>query len=322
MDFYKGLLMWGVIWGHTITALLNGSTNDIGIHPIFRTYDMPFFMAISGYFFSFSFRKYRIDKLILNKITTLVFPTLLWTLILYQGRNLFGSFYFIWAVFWSSIIIGVVNTLIHNRTIQIVFFILLTIGFHFLPVSSHIIYNLPFLFPFFVVGYYAMPLIEQMRKKFALFIIPLFVCILCFWSTSYSIWNAGANLMEGSQVLLSVTMRAIVGMTGIMGMSIVFDMFHMYLSDSFPRFLRVLEGVGQQTLGLFILQEFVVFRILAHAVQIMERHAGYNLFDINHLLTGYIIAPLLSLAISVALYLIIHWCRNKRFLKYLFGFKF
>lgn len=49
-DFYKGMFIWGVVWGLAITALLNGQINDVGKHPIMRTYDMPGFMAISGFF--------------------------------------------------------------------------------------------------------------------------------------------------------------------------------------------------------------------------------------------------------------------------------
>lgn len=77
-DFYKGLLMWGVVWGHCITVLLNGAENNIGIHLILRTYDMPFFMLISGFFFAFSIKKYTLKDLLKNKITTILLPTFFW----------------------------------------------------------------------------------------------------------------------------------------------------------------------------------------------------------------------------------------------------
>ena len=58
VDFYKGLLMWGVIWGHTISALTNGTLNKgIFIHNFFRLYDMPFFMILSGFFLFKSLEK-------------------------------------------------------------------------------------------------------------------------------------------------------------------------------------------------------------------------------------------------------------------------
>ena len=48
VDYYNGMLMWWVVWGHTITCLLQNAPSEVGIHPIFRKYDMPFFMLISG----------------------------------------------------------------------------------------------------------------------------------------------------------------------------------------------------------------------------------------------------------------------------------
>ena len=49
-DFYRGLLMLGVVWGHTITALRYGIGGSSGLLHFFRTYDMPMFAFISGYF--------------------------------------------------------------------------------------------------------------------------------------------------------------------------------------------------------------------------------------------------------------------------------
>lgn len=56
VDFVKGLLIWGVIWGHTITALSAGKFDSpVWIHTFFRTYDLPLFMILSGYFFQQSY---------------------------------------------------------------------------------------------------------------------------------------------------------------------------------------------------------------------------------------------------------------------------
>lgn len=77
IDFYKGMLMVGVIWGHTINAY-HLSDYTCWIHLFFRTYDMPFFMLLSGVFLAVSIQKYDLKKLLLNKLTTLFVPLAVW----------------------------------------------------------------------------------------------------------------------------------------------------------------------------------------------------------------------------------------------------
>lgn len=67
-DYLKGILMFGVVWGHLITTFPDGSPNHISIHWIIRTFDMPLFMLLSGYFLSFSIKKHGILTNITNKL--------------------------------------------------------------------------------------------------------------------------------------------------------------------------------------------------------------------------------------------------------------
>ncbi len=320
-DFYKGMLIWGVLWGHVITALLNGDANDIGIHRIFRTYDMPFFMVISGHFFSLSTKKYNLSKLVLNKLSMIALPALVWAIILHPGKLPFGYSYFLWAVFWSSIIMGILGSLLKSRFVQIFICLLLTIGLHFVPCPPVTIYNLPYLFPFFAIGYFAWDLIDQSQKHALVFVI-IFVTALCFWNTSFNIWNIGANVLDGGQVIRAIVLRFLLAISGIVSMSLVFDLVRGYLSDKYPLVCEFFVKMGQETLGLYIIQDFVIFTLLAYAVQIVERRIGANLLIGNHLLLGYVIAPFISLAIMVVLYQFIKWCRGSKYLKFLFGFRF
>ena len=320
IDFYKGMLIWGVIWGHTITALLNGDINDIGIHRIFRTYDMPFFMVISGLFFSLSTQKYNLGKLLLNKITTLACPALLWSLVFFPKQSPIGSYYFLWAVFWSSCVVGVINSLSNNRIIQVSVLVLLAIGLHFLPFSPIDLYNLAYLFPYFIIGFYAWPLFEKARK-YAVFIVPVYAITFCFWKSSYTIWDIGANILNGGDIFIALFLRSLIAVSGIVTASICFDMLYDYLLDNRPKLAKWIEACGRETLGLYILQAFVVFQILAYAVQIAERHLGCNYLTFNHRLLGYVIAPLVSFVVMSACFLFVRFCKSKKYLRFLFGFK-
>jgi hypothetical protein len=148
VDFFKGLLMLGVIWGHTITSLKCGSTSSIWIHTFFRTYDMPFFMVISGFFLSYSAHRYTTVTLIKNKLTTIALPAAVWSLVFYHHP---WNNYFLWAVFVSSVIVILTCALIKHSKIRIICFTMITLAFH---TTNMYIWNLPYLFPFFVLGYY------------------------------------------------------------------------------------------------------------------------------------------------------------------------
>lgn len=72
----------GVILGHTITALKGVlDVGSISVYTFIRTYDMPFFMILSGFFLSKFLYRHEIERVLMNRITMILFPTLLWNVI-------------------------------------------------------------------------------------------------------------------------------------------------------------------------------------------------------------------------------------------------
>ena len=318
VDFYKGMLMWGVIWGHTITCLLQGAPNEVGIHPIFRTYDMPFFMLISGYFFSFSMKKYSFMDLIKNKITTIALPTILWTFISSKFSSIFSGYYFLWAVFLSSVVLCTINKIIPNKRWQIPIHILIILVFHFQPYP---LVNMPYLFPYFVLGYYGYEWMYNLKIR-PLYILPFFIGGLCFWRIDFNIWNAGADFSGGGIFLLYATLfRTFIALSGIVIAKWLFDILYRELSENHSLLCRFIVDCGKETLALYILHVIVLSWIVRKLVSLMTGILDYNIFEINHLLLGYFIAPLLSLGIMMLMMWGIKWSKKNRYTDKLFGFK-
>ena len=97
-DFYKGFLIFSVIWGHCINALRAGEFYSVWIHIFLRSFDMPMFAFISGVFLRKSCQKRSCVENLLNKIGTILLPVVLWNIIynliggkpgFYIGRGLF-----------------------------------------------------------------------------------------------------------------------------------------------------------------------------------------------------------------------------------------
>lgn len=162
-DFLKGLLMFGVIWGHLITCLLNNAHNDVSIHWMMRTFDMPFFMLISGYFLAIGMQRKSVKQMLLDKVTTILLPTVLWSVLCSMFRA-WDMFYFLWAVFYSSVFMTVCQCF-KNEKLRLVAHILVAIAISCVPYTF---YNMSYLYPFFVMGYWYFILVKQHANKFAL----------------------------------------------------------------------------------------------------------------------------------------------------------
>lgn len=308
--------MWGVILGHLITALKGGL--DIGpifIHTFVRTYDMPFFMVLSGFFLSKSLEKYSIKTVLTNRITMILFPIFIWNIISMKFN--YTKYYFLWAVFFSSILCILsyaVERLVKGKKWHIELFleIAFVIGLYFI----YIPWNLFYLFPFFVFGRYMKNIKFEMHHPI-LFIVS-FIIALCFWQGEYSPWRIGFdNWRTDSNILIIYFYRFILG---LLGCYIIANVLNLLFNLNWGG-QKYLIKAGSQTLGIYILQSIVVenyfnrvMRLLVSKVDLYHNDSFINLM-------GYVIAPILSLVILIILSIIITKIENCNFTSFLFGFK-
>lgn len=306
-DFFKGLLIFGVVYGHVIKCLLDGAPNHIHLHWILRTFDMPLFMIISGYFLSFSVQRYTLKDLILNKLTTLFIPIVIF--------NYFGI-YFLWAVFFSSIVIASVSY-IKCRSIKWILIICILI-------VSQLIdkYNISYLFPFFLTGFYHIG-IDNFSNKKKNFIIIAFVILLCFWSQKWTIWNLKGNLLNISypEDLFKIGYRFLIGFTGSISMLKLFDLLLISLESTDKRISSFFVKIGKETLALYCLQSIVIFRIGVKIIHTMNLYFGGNYFLYNESFLGYILAPSLSYLLIKVLMIIIGYIKKGKYSRIIFGEK-
>ena len=155
IDYIKGLLMFGVLWGHSITALLDGTKDSSWIHMFIRTYDMPFLMLIAGYLYEISLRK-GTQAVLKSKFQKVIIPLLSWSAIIgmtgpiSEFHKRFFSLWFVWSYISCVLIILILFVLFPNALLRVVSIVIVILLLHFLPVRPH--FHTAFLFPFFVVG--------------------------------------------------------------------------------------------------------------------------------------------------------------------------
>lgn len=310
LDFLKGLMIWSVVMGHTINALCH--ENNL-LHTTLRTFDLPMFMYISGFLLKGSVERNGWKRLLMNKMTMLLVPALVWAGIsMLLGDRCF--YYFLWAVFCSCVIVS--SVYICCRKIQLGWLVLISIAvlLHLVPVN---VVNLSFLFPFFLLGYMSNQIV-QVRWPWGIMALVVFVVLLVgVWSPQYSIWNSGGYVLgEPEYMIPMVLLRLGIGVAGIYAVSCLMGTVHERLKDA--RGIRLFERIGQETLAIYVMQHVVVEIGL-------QRLAGMegisNVLDRHPLMMGYVVAPLVSLVLVIAMYEMAIMMKGANYFKWVFGFR-
>lgn len=305
--------MFGVVWGHTISSL-GGGNSSCSITWFLRLYDMPFFMLISGHFLSYSIKKYSLKKILLDKVTTILIPTLFWGLLLSRGHSWNGGYYFLCAIFFSSVIVILIEKLIHSSILKWTVYSLIILGLYLIDQR---LFNLCFLFPFFLLGYKN----DWWYKKLRIVWVFLFLLGICFWKNTYSIWNADTNILHGLNVVVLNLYRIILSCAALATMRMLFDMVYMYFKTNSPSQIGLIsKTIGRETLGLYISHVFIL-RLLKIGVKYLQGRIGFNPFLWNERLLVFVLAVILSLIIIWGCFKFIEISKRSRILCNLWGFK-
>lgn len=318
-DFYKGLLILGVVWGHTITALRLGVDGSSFLSRFFRTYDMPMFAFISGYFLNKTILRHAFSKNILNKIGTVLFPVLLWNVIYSVINSVifstdisfsFSRFWFLWAIFIVSIMAIIIEKVFSfNRTCKVIAYAVITIAIH---TVIDLPQNAAFLFVPCVFGmkYDTIKnklfcgIKQENIKTLKIVTVVIFALMQVFWDVEYNVWNTGNNIFAFSTPLvtsLRIIYRTAIGIVGTMAMRAVFDVLYNLKS---PGLKKALVCAGRNTLEIYILQTMLVESLGVMAVRLVIKMLGFNIFAVNLFLLDYVFAFVISgLSVAVSYYI-------------------
>lgn len=323
IDFYKGMLMLCVVYGHAINSFLGPvQHSQLALHAFVRTFDLPFFMMLSGYFLKRSLERRSALNVALNRVSMILFPVAVWTLL--SGHvAVHRMYYFLWAVFASGmicIVVGKVCSFAPERwmkTFEFVLYLLVTVLFHLVNVP----WNLFYLFPFFAVGCLVRDATFKLPAGRYMIVAAVFVAGLCFWTTAWTPWRIGATAWGDNWRLIAVYVyRFALGVAGVFVMARVFDAIrNMCGEESF--FARKVTECGSETLALYILQSIVVERIIGRLCVMAYGRSGIALPNELVNLVAYFIAPLFAFASLVVLLCAITRIRKLNVLRYAFGFK-
>jgi len=314
IDFFKGLLMFSVVFGHTINALLYKTGGHIGLHILLRTFDMPMFMLISGYLLRSSLQRHGEWCTIANRTTGIALPSIIWMIITFAIGNT-NTYYFLWAVFGSTVIIATAHKIFKSEIFRIGIVAMCILLLH---TTDFKCMNMAYLMPFFVIGYYTKSL--QIRTNQGIVAILLFIVAFCFWKTDYTIWNAGANVINNTpQMLAIVCFRLTIGILGIIAALFIFN--HLYDRFGNKWLFLTTAKFGKETLALYLTQYVAIEVGLAKLMHTITANNNGNPLTDFQIITGYVIAPIVAFVILMALYLFVSILKKYKATRWLFGIK-
>ena len=309
LDFYKGFLIWSVVLGHCLNVICPGTI----LHMLIRTFDLPMFMYISGYLLRGSISRYDWKQLVLNKITNIAVPAVIWIII----SLLFGdlhSYYFLWAVFVSSVAICLAENICKNDGLGGAVLVLLAIVLHFIPQN---VVNISFLFPFCLWGYFSKN-IASIGWRQGMTALLIFICLFVFvWKPEYSIWRSGGYILQDSSHMIKVVLiRLVIGGTGIYSAVFLWEKLYKYYKNG--AFVKLISNIGKETLAVYLMQHIVVEILLLKTVRTLGIR---GMLDGQQLLAGYILTPIISFVLLVIMYYTVNCIKRYKHTKWIFGFK-
>lgn len=289
IDMIKGCAIILVIMGHSIQygsgELWNnsGAFFDNFLFKLIYSFHMPLFMIISGYLFFYSVNKYSFLQNTGKRIITLLIPIMAWSFAynivndLIAGKNIIsisfvkqciwyaiGSFWFLWALFYCSLIIAFVNR--YCRDHFLAYFVILILTF-IIP-DSYNIYLYKYMYPYFVIGYMVNKYKEYIKRRKENYIIWIlfavcFCCMLLFYDEKTYIYVSKYRVLGHEapfKMFFTNVFRFVIGLWG----SILTIRFIRVVNENIsPQISEKIELVGKNSLGIYIISDFLFPLVLS-----------------------------------------------------------
>ena len=290
IDAIKAFAIICVVIAHCIqygsgqTVLLKELYFEDGLFRFICSFHMPLFMLVSGYLFSYSLQRGTFKAILGKRLRTLILPVLSWAVVVlgikilsvyvneghFMGvKDLFSDLlftffhhqWFLWAIFWCSMIVMINRLLFKDSLLFYSLFLILTL---FLP-NKHNMALYGFMYPYFVIGYLYNKDWKDRVKPYSDGILPvilswaLFITLLLFYDRDSFIYTSGYCILKDGTISwrhLGIDVyRFLIGLTG--SIAIIGVVRLLYARCKSVRFKNAVSFIGMNTLGIYIISGVV-----------------------------------------------------------------
>lgn len=300
MDFLKFLAIFCVCMGHCIQHFLSGWPADRFAFRLIYSFHMPLFMAITG-FFVYTDSHVNFWSMIRKKARQLILPAVSFTIAIplvvgsfskYTLWHCLDSYWFLRCAFICVVIYYGARCIFPKRWIWVG--ILLT-----LAASQAIIpFNVFRMYPAFITGVLIRKYFAEIKSSsygIGMLCMLLFATMLVFLSADYY-GNQDMSSVKGLIITFyHLWYRILIGSIATLGFVCLAYSFRDLIAKY--TFFQGMSYVGRYTLGIYILQTFILETTLGSVLN----------FDKENIYVFYfIIAPIISLLVICVSVLIIN----------------
>lgn len=353
IDLLKGIAVFLVLWGHCLQYMSLGSFDyyENFMYRIIYSFHMPLFMAISGYLFYFSCRKYPFPGLIEKVAKSTLYPALLWN-ILSQAAQIaladgearqqlikkvvtgfgvaFTDLWFLWSVSFCSIAVALAYRLIPHRRWRgasyiIAFLVVALIPAAVFPAKTMTLW----MYPFFVAGVlFPHDLSRVPRRtldKAGIACLVAYAVLMPFFHRDNYIYTTGLAKIAGekgwgTQIYLDA-FRWFLGLCGVGAVCFLVCRFvSPFLSGTREKLAQGIFRLAGVSLQIYILQSILLERVFKSVfARFCQQFPPMQSLVSHTVVYSLILTPLVALIFSFGLYFLSVLFRKMRVSTLLFG---
>lgn len=299
IDFIRGFSIITVVIGHCIqfgSGPNAGNCLENNVFKFIYSFHMPLFMLLSGYLFYFTCNKHSFLKNVLSRFTTLFIPIIMWNIIPFirytwhDRPHTFGYLFktyistmmenswFLWAIFYCSFAVLIVNHFFKDSLIIYLIGLILT----FILPDSHNLFLYKFMYPYFVLGYFYHKNSEGNNEKYHMLLdntkllgtsAVIFAFLLYFFNTDSYIYTTKYTLIgRGIIPQLGIDIyRFAIGLFGSLFIIMLLLKIHPKLGE---RISKVFYVIGIHSLGIYMISG-LIFQYLLSNLTTWITHINY-----------------------------------------------
>lgn len=297
LDVLKAVAITLVLVGHAMQfgsgmhCYIYSDFFDNVVFKVIYSFHMPLFMLISGYLFRMSVQRHSFRENLVSRFTSLIVPIMLWSIVPYvirivsgDERGVFlivrayfttclGNFWFLWAVFYSSLIVLAVNRFCHDN---IVVYIVLAVIMLLIPDLSRLqLYK--FMYGYFIVGYMWANGRHRVNpanpgRLVAAFMVMcvIYAGLFRLYGRDCYIYTTGFSLLgKDMSIQLAIDIyRFVIGIVGssvvILSAAILAYIFkHVNIvGAACGKLVEIVGYVGKNTLGIYLVSTLIFIYII------------------------------------------------------------
>lgn len=321
-DVLKLYAIFLVLWGHSIQYFLSTNYFDEPVYRIIYSFHMPLFIMVSGYF-SLSSIKLSLLSFIKKKFIQLLLPSFSWIIVLQFVLFIYNThFMTLGPSLWIVQLKGTISSIIYGFYGPHPFWFLKTCFACYmlaycgsrlrlnkylwmcitLIISQRISHftNFDVMYPCFIVG---MELKDNQKFYYQicrnyLWLFGLFLLMLCFWDQSFWGYDGIIKIFIVNSIqisnphLLFIVLKIYKLTIGIIGsLAFIGLICSLIPQDKTNNFITLCCNWGQYSLGIYILQSFILEIIMAKFI---------HLDNMNFYVFNFIISPIISFMVLVS----------------------